>query len=64
MDYMTTYPNSVIQYYASDMLLHVDSNAAYLVAPDAKFCTAGYYYLSDFPNPLTFPKQNASYHII
>ena len=31
IDYTSTYPN--ICYYASDMILHLDSDAVYLVAP-------------------------------
>ena len=33
MDYLATYPNAYIRYYASDMILNIDSDAAYLVAP-------------------------------
>ena len=36
MDYAATYPDVFIRYYASDMVLHVDSDSAYLVAPKAK----------------------------
>ena len=31
MDYVATYPNAYTRYYASDMILNIDSNAAYLV---------------------------------
>ena len=31
MDYTHTYPNATIQYHASDMCVHIDSDAAYLV---------------------------------
>ena len=34
MDYLNTYLDAYVRYYASDMVLHVDSNAAYLVAPE------------------------------
>ena len=47
MDYMATYPESIIQFYASDMILSVDSDAAYLVLPKAKSRIAGFYYLTD-----------------
>ena len=53
MDYMATYPDSVIRYHASDMIIHVDSDAAYLVAQGAKNRIAGYYYLSDHPKKST-----------
>ena len=36
MDYAATYPNIKVRYYASDMKLFVDSDAAYLVLPNAK----------------------------
>ena len=47
MDYMATYPESIIRFYASDMILSVDSDAAYLVLPKAKSRIAGFYYLTD-----------------
>ena len=40
------YPNAKIRYHASDMALHVDSDAAYLVLPKARSRIAGYFYLS------------------
>ena len=46
LDYCATYPNTKIRYYASDMILHVDSDAAYLVVAGAKSRVAGHYYLS------------------
>ena len=41
MDYLNTYPDAYIRFYASDMILHIDIDAAYLVAPKAKSCIAG-----------------------
>ena len=35
-DYLYTYPNAKIRFYASDMKLYIDSDAAYLIAPKAK----------------------------
>ena len=49
LDYVATYPNVKLRYHASDMQLHVDSDAAYLVAPKARSRIAGYY---NFPNRL------------
>ena len=46
LDYCATYPNTKIRYYTSDMLLHVDSNAAYLIVEWAKSRIAGHYFLS------------------
>jgi len=44
LDYVATYKNTFLRYHASDMILHVDSDAAYLVAPNAKSRIAGFYY--------------------
>ena len=55
MDYVNTYQHAFIRYKASDMILHIDSNAAYLVAPKARSRVAGYFHLSDHPS-----KQHAN----
>ena len=46
LDYAATRPDAKIRFYASDMILLTDSDAAYLVLPNAKSRAAGYYYLS------------------
>ena len=46
MDFVTTYPNAKIRFYKSDMILYVDSDAAYLVLPNAQSRFAGHFYLS------------------
>ena len=45
LDYAATYPNAKIRFYASDMNLQADSDAAYLVLPFARSRYAGYFYL-------------------
>ena len=35
LDYASTYPNTTVHFYASDMNLYVDSDAAYLVQSNA-----------------------------
>ena len=50
MDYLSTYPNAVLRFYAGDMQLKVESDAAYLVLPGAKSRIAGYYVLSNTTN--------------
>ena len=47
LDYAATRPDAKIRFYASDMILYVDSDAAYLVLPNAKTRADGYYYLSN-----------------
>ena len=60
MDYLHTYSNAYIRYYASDMILHIDSDAAYLVAPKARSRVAGYFQLTDHPNITRHPKLNGA----
>ena len=47
MDYVATYPDAYIRYHASDMILNVESDAAYLVLPNAKSRIAGFFQLTD-----------------
>ena len=42
------------------MVLHIDSDAAYLVAPKARSRVAGYFHLSDHPNVTQHPKLNGA----
>ena len=53
LDYAATYPNAKIRYYASGMILWIESDAAYLVLPNARSRYAGHFYLSTLP-----PKGN------
>ena len=46
MDYLHTYPDAFLRFYASDMILHVENDAAYLVALKARRRIAGYFHLS------------------
>ena len=47
MDYCHTYPDAKIRYYASDMIL--ESDAAYLVLPQARSRIAAHFYLGKHP---------------
>jgi hypothetical protein len=47
LNYAHTHPNAEIIYRASDMILRADSDAAYLVAPEARSRAGGYQYLSN-----------------
>ena len=63
MDYPATHPLAIIRYHASDMILHVDSDAAYLVQPNARSRYAGHFFLSSNPPPLPakpIPECNGS----
>ena len=60
MDYLHTHPNTFVRFYASDMVLHVDSDAAYLVLPKARSRVAGYFHLSAHPNITKHPQLNGA----
>ena len=47
LNYAHTHPDAEIIYRQSNMILHVDSDAAYLVAPEARSRAGGYQYLSN-----------------
>ena len=51
MDYLHTYPNGKIRYFAGSMQLMIDSDAAYLVLPGAKSRIAGHYMLEASQHP-------------
>ena len=51
LDYASTYPNAIICYKDSNMVLHVDSDVEYLIMPEARSCYAGHFYLIDWPSP-------------
>ena len=55
LDYAATNPSAVIQYKASDMILHIESDASYLSEPRERSRTEGHYYLSSVP---TYPKKS------
>ncbi len=51
MDYLHTFPNAKLRFYARDMQLHIKSDAAYLVLPGARSCAASHFYLSASATP-------------
>ena len=65
LDYLATNLNAKILFYASLMILHVNTDAAYLVASKARSRIAGYFYMSDNYHPKTIqhPKNNGSVQI-
>ena len=68
LDYAATYEDTTLRFYASDMILHMESDAAYLVQPGARSRIAGYFYLSDKPPPNTSvsptPTPNGPIHVV
>ena len=66
LDYAATHPSSTVRYHASDMCLHVDSDASYLSVKKSRSRAGGYFYLSDRPtnpaNPPTKTTPNGPLH--
>ena len=46
MDYVAIYPKVYIIYYASKIILNINSDVTYLVAPKSRSRVAGYYHLT------------------
>jgi hypothetical protein len=65
LDYLSTHPDATVRFYASDMILHVIADAAYLVLPNARSRCAGLYFLSDVSTtkPPT-PRPNGAIHVL
>jgi hypothetical protein len=65
LDYLATHPTAIIRYYASDMILSVVADAAYLVLPKARSRCAGIYILSNASttNPPR-PTPNGAVHVL
>ena len=53
LNYCATHPDAIIRYHASDMCLHVDSDASYLSVSKARSRIAGFHYLSSRPSDET-----------
>ena len=60
MDYVGTYPHTYIRHHASNMILNVDSDAAYLVAPKARSRVAGFFHLLSHPTTTLHPSINGT----
>ena len=67
MDYLSTHPDAKIRYHASDMVLAVCSDAAYLVLPNARSQAAGHLFLTYLPGAISnppCPKPNGAVHVL
>jgi hypothetical protein len=67
LDYLSTHPNATIRYHASDMILSICSDAAYLVLPNARSRAAGHFFLSTLPTTTGVtpkPKPNGAIHVL
>jgi hypothetical protein len=55
LNYCATHPDARVRFTASDMVLHVESDASYLTAAKARSRAAGYLYLSSQPDDPSKP---------
>ena len=61
LDYCATYPNVGLRYHKNDMVLHIHSDASYLIASYAKSRISGSFSVSS--NPTKPTTHNAPIHI-
>eukprot|EP00957_Ditylum_brightwellii_P104132 7932537-Ditylum_brightwellii.AAC.1 len=47
LNYCATYPDAVLRYHKSDMILHVHSDASYLGEPEARSRAGGHFFVSE-----------------
>jgi hypothetical protein len=47
LDYLATYPDATIRYHASDMILHIHSDASYLLVSNARSRLGGLFFLGN-----------------
>ena len=60
LNYAATHSDAILRFQASDMYLHVHSDASYLSESEAHSRIAGFFFLSDQPkNPSVAPSPNA-----
>ena len=64
LNYCATYPDAVLTFDASDMILHIHTDASFLSEPEGKRRAGGYFFLSDFPKDPTKAMHNAPIHIL
>jgi hypothetical protein len=67
LDYLSTHPNATLRFHASDMVLAVCSDAAYLVLPQARSRASGNFFLTTLPSAVSqppAPTPNAAVHVL
>jgi hypothetical protein len=49
LDYLSTHPDATIRYHASDMILHIHSDASYVSVSNARSCLGGLFFRQQPP---------------
>jgi hypothetical protein len=60
LDYAATYPDAYVRFYASDMILQIETDAAYLVMPKARSRIAGHFSMGNHLHTKPHPKLNGA----
>ena len=55
LNYAATHPDACVQYRASDMVLHIHSDASYLSETEARSAVAGFLFCNGQPKSSTAP---------
>ena len=64
-DYLATHPDAKVRFYATNMYLYLESDAAHLVLPRARIRCAVYYYLGDkLQSPTNKPAITGAVHVL
>ena len=50
LNYAASHPDAVIKYFASDMILHIHTDASYLSESEARSRAGGYFFVSTHPS--------------
>ena len=64
MDYLHDHPNGILRYHASDMILSLEADAAYLVLPQAKSRAAAWFVLGNDPTKNPLQPINSPLHVM
>ena len=63
LNYAASNPDATVRWHASDMILHIHSDASYLSEPKARSRVGGYFYLGNHDEPPDNLKPNGAIHI-
>jgi hypothetical protein len=59
LNYCASHPEATVRYHASDMVLHVHSDASYLTEPEARSRAGGHFFMSNVPSASPTPHNGA-----
>ena len=63
LDYMAIYPNAVVRFHTSDMILRADTHVSYMTELEARSHAAGCLFLGIIPSKCAWEHLNGPIHI-